>query len=67
MEGAEGRAGNGDCGVPDGRCGSGTSAVLHAAPDCLTLVHDYPLLVRLLWVSALERFPRTGMKAEPIT
>lgn len=66
-EGAEGRAGNGDCGVGDGRCGSGTSGVFHAAPDCLTRVHEYPLLVRLLSVSALERFSRTEMKAESIT
>lgn len=64
MEGAAGRGGNGDCRVGVGRCGSPASMLLPAAPGCLTL--DCGLRVRLLSISALERFPCTEMKAEPI-
>lgn len=67
VEGPEGRAGNGDCGVGGLALRFRDQRGTHAAPVCLTPEHECPLLVRLLSASALESFPSTEMKAEPIT
>lgn len=67
MEGPAGRGGNGDCGVRVRRCGSQASMLLRVAPGCLTREHDCGLRVRLLSISALERFSCTEMKAERIS